>query len=77
MRVRRNSDTRASGHTDWKALYGEAQAEIERLRGALREMVESGVEFDDERLSYLVVQVDREVWESARAALADERKQDG
>jgi hypothetical protein len=46
------------------------EAENARLREALGGLLESGIEFDDERLRYIVVQVDREDWEQAREALA-------
>ena len=39
-------------------------------REVCREVAWSGVEFDDARLKYVVVQIDRDVWERCQAALA-------
>lgn len=43
---------------------------ITALEKVLREVRhESGVEFDDERVGYLTVQIDRDVWDALAAAL--------
>lgn len=54
------------------ALDGEAIRRVnchETLVEALREILNSGIEFDDERLDYLSIQVDHEAWDQARQAL--------
>ena len=58
-------------------VQGTATAEIERLeaeRDALREAVQeflnSGVELDDPRMGYVIMQVDKDAIKQARAALA-------
>ena len=38
------------------------RAENERLRRLLSEVAEGGVEFADERVRYVAVQIDRETW---------------
>lgn len=43
------------------------RAEVERLRALLSDVAESGVEFDDERLRWLSVQIDRETWAQVQA----------
>jgi len=47
----------------------EAQAEIERLRVALRDLMCWGVTLDDSRLKYIEVQVDRAAIAAVEAAL--------
>lgn len=42
-------------------------AEVERLRGLLSEVACSGVEFEDDRVRYVAVQINREVWLEIRA----------
>ena len=42
----------------------------DEVRDALREVADSGVEFDDERLDYVTVQIDRETWNAVRAIAA-------
>ena len=46
-----------------------------RLAMALQGMLDIGVEFDDKRIGYVVVQIDRAALEEARAALAEWRDQ--
>lgn len=48
-------------------------AEVERARALLRDIAASGIEFDDGRLRYMTVQVDRTTWCSIRAYLASAR----
>lgn len=38
----------------------------------LREIAISGVEFDDERIKYVVVQIDRDIWNRLQALHAKE-----
>lgn len=45
---------------------GTLAEEIIRLRALLAEVRSSGVELDDARMRYLVVQIDRELWERLR-----------
>lgn len=47
-----------------------AQARIEALEELLQDVRASGVEFEDSRLGYVVVQIDKGTW----AALAKEKK---
>ena len=48
----------------------------DEVREALREVADSGVEFNDERVGYVTVQIDRETWETVRrlAALSRDAK---
>lgn len=39
-------------------------AEVDRLRELLRDVAESGVAFDDERIHWVEIQIDRETWRS-------------
>jgi hypothetical protein len=50
----------------WEAERAELLERIVELESALREVGQSGVEFDDERLGYVSVQIDRDVWEAVR-----------
>jgi hypothetical protein len=43
-----------------------AEARIRELEGALREVGQSGVAFDDERIGYVTVQIDRGTWQEIR-----------
>jgi len=43
---------------------------IDELTAALRDITNSGVEMDDERIDYVVMQVDREALAEARRLLA-------
>jgi ribosomal protein L12E/L44/L45/RPP1/RPP2 len=53
------------------------EAEREALRKALTDLLnDSGIEFDDERLDYLVIQVDRRAWNAARAVLTEPEEAD-
>jgi len=50
------------------------RAENERLRRLLSEVAEGGVEFADERVRYVAVQIDRETWAEVLAlAKGDDR----
>jgi hypothetical protein len=42
--------------------------EVIRLRGLCGEVAASPPEFDDDRLRYVVVQIDRETWEALKGA---------
>lgn len=46
-------------------------AERERMLDLLEEIVGSGVAFDDRRLRYIDVQIDREDWEQAQTLLRE------
>jgi hypothetical protein len=48
------------------------EAELRYLREILRDVACSGLEFEDARLSYVVVQVDRETWARLQAFRQDE-----
>jgi hypothetical protein len=53
-----------------------AEQEISEMKNSLLcDIAESGVEFDDERIPYLLVQIDREVWEKTQRfrAVQDEK----
>lgn len=50
------------------------QGEVERLRAALTELMNWGVEFDDARLHYITVQVDRDAIKDALEQLKGEGK---
>lgn len=47
--------------------YGLEREENTRLRELLGDVAAAGVAFDDERLGYLEVQIDRETWREIRA----------
>lgn len=49
----------------------ELERERDALAAALRELMNWGVEFDDERLSYISVQVNREAIKDAQRALGE------
>lgn len=49
-----------------------ALKEVERLREALEDMVTSAVEFEDERIKYVTMQIDKVTLDAARAALSGE-----
>lgn len=53
-----------------------AREQARAIAEALREIAESGVSFDDERLGYVEVQIDRDTLDRARAALALYDQQD-
>jgi hypothetical protein len=48
---------------------------IEQLLGALRDVLNYGVEFDDARISYISAQLDREAVTYAQRAIADAEQQ--
>lgn len=48
----------------------EMQADIDRLRGLLAEVAASGVSFEDERVGYVEVQIDRDTWTEIAAVTA-------
>ena len=50
-------------------------ARVEEAERLCREVVASGVEFNDIRVRYLLVQVDRVTWEELAALAAEEGKQ--
>jgi hypothetical protein len=55
------------------ALVGQVsdlEAENKRLREIVADVGESGVEFQDERVSYVTVQIDGETWEACKKAVA-------
>lgn len=45
-------------------------AAVREAAERLREVASAGVEFDDERLDYVTVQIDRETWNAVRALAA-------
>lgn len=47
--------------------WDEIEAELERAKGLLDLVASAGVEFSDERLDYVVVQIDADLWESLQA----------
>ena len=49
-----------------RAERDQLPAELEWVRELLKEIGLSGVEFDDERLRYVTVQVPRDLWDAAR-----------
>jgi hypothetical protein len=52
--------------------YDATQTQLGELREALRELVNSAIEFDDPRISYVSMQVDRGALAFARALLSQE-----
>lgn len=78
-RLNRARTTEVSGWRSAQNECDEAERENERLKArlqavteALRDLMEWGVESDDKRLGYIVVQVDRPSIEQALQALSDE-----
>lgn len=60
----------------WRCVEHSALlARVERLEQALRELVNSPIEHEDPRISYVVMQVDTDALADARAALNDGEKQ--
>lgn len=57
------------------ALRSEAQGELDQLRELICDVAASGVVFEDERLDYLEIQVDRQTWDEVCALAA--RQQGG
>lgn len=53
-------------------IVSDCLGELRELRRMLREVAESGVEIDDERIDWLVVQIDRKTWRAIAAYLASE-----
>lgn len=53
----------------WKDVHALA-ATVEALADSVREVANSGVEHDDERISYLTVQIPRLLWNELRERLA-------
>lgn len=51
--------------------HAELERERDALAAALRELMNWGVEFDDERLGYISVQVDREAIKDAQRVLGE------
>jgi len=49
------------------AVLADRDAENERLRELLAEVAASGVEMDDPRIGYVVVQIDRKTWQDLSA----------
>ena len=60
-------------------LHAALRAENERLRRLLSEVAEGGVEFADERVRYVAVQIDAETWAEVQAvrAAAEKEKKEG
>lgn len=59
---------------DVTAEIAALRSENERLRRLLSEVAEGGVEFADERVRYVAVQIDRETWAEVLAlAKGDDR----
>lgn len=52
--------------TGWCPRCEEYARENERLRELMREVAGSGVEFEDPRVGYVVVQIDRPTWDEVR-----------
>ena len=50
-----------------KDINDELFAENERLRELLAEVGGAGVAFEDERVDYVEIQIDRETWEAIKA----------
>lgn len=48
--------------------------QIRRLTAALRGLMDSGVGFDDERIKYITVQINREDWRVAGEVLAESER---
>jgi hypothetical protein len=63
--IRIHDACRESAEKECDAL----REEIARLKAVVEALMAWGVEFDDERLDYIVVQVDRSAIDAARAAL--------
>lgn len=55
--------TRCIDYDRWIGCVNERDS----LRARLREVASAGVEFDDQRLDYVTVQIDRETWGAVRA----------
>ena len=51
------------GRKAWECEDCDPQLKIDRLTALLRDLACSGVGFNDERLGFIDVQVDRDVWE--------------
>ena len=58
------------GHSPWVRMRDEVNASIRKLeaqpdplRELLTDVANSGVSFDDERLKYVEVQIDRSTWD--------------
>jgi ribulose 1,5-bisphosphate carboxylase large subunit-like protein len=58
---------------EYHAQIAAQREEIERLTGLVEEVGNSGVEFQDERVNYVSVQVDRDTFAECKA-LAERRK---
>jgi len=63
------AEARADG---WQKRHALVVEQRERLRTALEELMQWGVELDDARLKYITVQVDRSAAEAAQEALREE-----
>lgn len=61
----------------YDCLLEQATQERDHLRGLLREFVHCGVSFDDARISYVEMQVDRRLLADAKAALKDQEETHG
>lgn len=48
--------------------------EIQRLRSLLKDVGESGVAFEDARISYVEVQIDVDTWKEARAIASESER---
>lgn len=53
---------------DWDAIIAHVAAQRGEAAELLREVADSGVAFDDPRLSWVEVQIDRDVWQRLVAA---------
>ena len=51
------------------ASHFQLRATNAELLSLLRDVAESGISFEDERIKYLEVQIDRETWQAIRAVL--------
>lgn len=52
---------------EWQLRTGKAERERDAAVALVREVADSGVEFEDERISYVAVQIDRETFAAVRA----------
>jgi hypothetical protein len=59
------------GEIDGGAVDDPVVAERDALRALVCDVADSGVAFEDPRLNYVEVQIDRDTWESIRAATRD------
>lgn len=63
------SDPACPGNVNWRKLEA-----FDKMLGALQDVAASGVEFEDSRVSYLTVQIDRSVRDDMALLIAEAEK---